>query len=532
MKRRGRRRYAALSTAVITALVFTSCADGSSGTAESSDTASTFIDVIGTNPPHLNPQLIADGAVIQPTSGIYEALVRVDALSNVHPWLAKSWNISPDGLQIAFDLQEGVEWHDGEPFTSHDVKFNLEEVLPLAANAAPLVTRLASVETPDELTVIVHLSEPFAPFVAGLAEQEMLPAHLYAGTDVATNPTNMEPVGTGPFMFSNFDNGDKIEVVKNEDYWGESGNLQRIIYKVMPDVNARILAMQTGEVDRLTSIYLDTSQLDTLREDPNLYFGDASSATFIPIFFNTSREALSDPRVRQALYLGIDRDAIGTNAYAGTASPATGLIPESVGWAYDPTIDFREEFPYDPTVAAAQLESAGVTANSDGNRLELDLHVPQGFAELLSTAQIIQSNLAEAGVVVNIVAEDFQLFIKNVYTDGNYDLAVFIGAVYEDPSLGVARQFDCNPTNATFANPTRACDAELQRLFAEAAAEADTDLRAQTFSTIQRRTAELLHGAPLVFLNSESAVRKDRWSGVEEFATYTHWDWAALSVKE
>lgn len=516
----------------VTALALAGCTGGGDGGGSTGggDEAGevVFVDVIGTNPAHLNPQLVQDAAVQMPMSGVYDTLIVVDKNYDVHPSLAKSWDISDEGRTITFELEEGVKWHDGEPFTSHDVKYNIEEIFQLTTNAAPLVQRVESVEAPDDTTVVVHLTEAFGPWVAGLATQEILPAHLYEGTDVVTNEANLNPVGTGPFVFSEFINGDRVEVVKNSDYWGTPANIDRIVYKIMPDANARTLALQAGEVDRLVATYIVPSQLETLGQDPNLELTSSGlQPNNIMFFMNTRQAPFDNADVRKAVYSAINRDAIGENAYSGTAYAPEGLIPREVAWAFDDSIDFNEVFAYDPDAARAAIEAAGASGMS------FTITIPSGFAAIAASADIIKSNLADIGIEVSVISLDLNVFIQTVYTDNNFDAAIMTGGIYEDPSLGIPRQYRCNPTNTTFVNPTGMCDEELEGYFNAAASATDPADRAAEFSKANHRLAEVLHAVPLVWELPTSAYRSDRWNGIEEFTSNMsgNADWTVLSRK-
>lgn len=525
------RRGLIVGIAGVTAFAMAGCTSGDSGgNGGGGDEASevVFVDVIGTNPAHLNPQIVQDAAVSGPTSGVYETLIRVSADYEVLPSLAKSWEVSDDGLTITFDLEEGVKWHDGEPFTSHDVKYNIEEIFPLTTNGAPLVQRTASVDAPDDHTVVVHLTEPFGPWVPGLATMEILPAHIYEGTDVVTNEANLKPIGTGPFKFSEFINGDRVEVVKNDDYWGNEPKIDRIVYKIMPDANARTLALQAGEVDRLIATYIVPSQLKTLGEDSNLELTSSGlQPNNIMFFMNTRQAPFDNVEVRKAVYSAINRDAIGENAYDGTAYAAPGLVPHEVAWAYDDSIDYTQVFKYDPEAAKAALEAAGATD------LSFTLTIPSGFAAIAATADLIKSNLADIGVEVNVVSLDLNVFMQTVYTENNFDTAIMTGGIYEDPSLGIPRQYRCNPENTTFVNPTGMCDEELEGYFNAAATETDPAKRAEQFSKANHRLAEVVHAMPLVWELPTSAYRSDRWNGIDEFTSNqsANTDWTVLSPK-
>src|SRR4051812_19815021 len=146
------------------------------------------------------------------SSNVLSMLIRLDRDFKPVPDLAKSWTISPDGLTYTFTLQENVKWHDGKPFSSEDVKFTIEEViLPLHSRGGTYKSIIDKVETPDAKTVVLKLKVPFGPLMNALGyDFFIVPKHLYAGTDIANNPYNSKPVGTGPFKFTEWKKGSHV----------------------------------------------------------------------------------------------------------------------------------------------------------------------------------------------------------------------------------------------------------------------------------------------------------------------------------
>lgn len=488
-----------------------------------------FVDAIATNPAHLNVQLTTDVATRIIGSTMYEPLVYLDASYELHEALATDWQVNDEATEVTLTLREGVTWHDGEPFTSGDVKFNLEEVLPLHPLGVQLSDVQASVETPDAHTVVVKLNQPFAPYLAGLSSHYMLPAHIFQGSDITTNPVNSAPIGTGPFAFDEMVEGSHAQVVKNDEYWGEATNIDRVVFQIMPDANARVLALRAGQVDRITNIFLDAAQVGTLRDDEDLFFeGTSSLRNVMTLFFGSSNGPTANAKVRAALYRAIDREAIAENVYYGMAEPARGPIPSTVEWAADPSIDFAEQFAFDLDAAAEALDAAGFPADANGDRFEINIRVVSGLPSFTGTAEVIKSNFEEIGVGVNIIAEDLNVFIDQVYTQHNFDMAVMPFSPYEDPSLGVSRLYVCNPDSIPFRNPSLLCDEELDAFFEAAAIAADRDERAALFADAERRVAELLHVVPLVEEVPESVIRQGRWSSIEEFAQVIGYDWSKI----
>src|SRR5260370_13309565 len=173
--------------------------------------------VIQPEPPGLMLALIKRGRTQMVSGNISEGVLRYTPKLEPLPGLAESWTVSEDAKTYTFKLKPGVLWHDGKPFTSADVLFSIEMLKQTHARARGNMVQVEKVEAPDDLTVVFTLQQPFGPFL-GIFEggsMPMIPKHLYEGTDFKTNPNNNAPVGTGPFMFREWQNGSFIQLVKN-----------------------------------------------------------------------------------------------------------------------------------------------------------------------------------------------------------------------------------------------------------------------------------------------------------------------------
>ncbi|HXZ07795.1 MAG TPA: ABC transporter substrate-binding protein, partial [Paraburkholderia sp.] len=180
---------------------------------------------------------------------VVEGLLTYDKDLNPEPLLATAWSVSPDGLQYRFSLRHGVKWHDGKPFTSADVAFSILTLKQVHPRGRSTFANVTDVKTPDPYTAIVELSKP-APFLLTAlsgSESPIIPKHLYEGTDIAANPYNSAPVGTGPFVFKSFEHGSHILLERNPDYWDKpKPYVDKIIVRFLPDGAARAAALESG----------------------------------------------------------------------------------------------------------------------------------------------------------------------------------------------------------------------------------------------------------------------------------------------
>lgn len=524
------RKLISTAVAAIAAVgLLSACTPGGPAAGSGGGDDDTFVIAIPGNPPHFNMGITTDAGSTFVSRAIYDPLVHLTKDYEIAPGLAKSWTVNEDSTEFTFELEEGVLWHDGEPFTSADVKFYFDEAMPLHPLGARIAEVYEGTETPDEHTAIVKLSEPFAPLVRAMSAHAMLPAHIFAGTDLVANPANLQPVGTGPFRFESFTSGDSVTVVRNDDYWGDQGGVDRVVYRVMADANARALAFQSGEVD--LPIRLPLNQVTQLENDDRFAFETATMAEHLYAFLNVRNAIVDDPEVRTALFHAIDRDTIADRVFLGTGTPSTGPVPNQVTWALDDAVDYTEEFAFDLDEAGRMLDAAGYPAASDGTRFSIGLNVMSSEPVLVSAADLIKANLAEIGVRVDVASQETAVYTEQVFTNHQFDMTLLNLGAFADPSLGVARAFVCNPDNLGFRNPSGVCDAGIDAAFDAAASLTDESARVDAFADAARANAAVLGTLPLISNNQIESFRADKWDGIEGFNSRDRWDWSALQPR-
>lgn len=481
-----------------------------------------IVEAVGQNPPHFNRLLTTDISTMVIGGTIFETLVRLDAKYTILPSLATAWESNPEATEYRLTLRKGVKWHDGTPFTSADVAFTFKSFVPLSPAAASFAKIVQDVSTPDEQTVVIKFSKPFAPFMEALCGIWIMPQHAYAdGKDVATHPANSHPIGTGPFKFSSFVSGDKAVVVRNEDYWGEKTDVESIVFPILPDANSRALAFESGDVQYVYGSYIDKSAWQRILADSRFSgMRERGHVLTVTSHLNTTRGPLAKYEVRKAIYQAIDRKAIGERAYFGFAAPARGPVPSEMSWAASDEIDFRRDLPYDPAAAAKLLDEAGFPRNGDAPRFSLDLAYPAEFSSLAAAAGVIQSNLAELGIKINLIAEESTVWRDRVYKKHEYDISLIFYTTFEDPSLGVARAYICNKDNMVYRNASGLCSPELDADFAAAGATNNRDERRAAFAKAEKLIEGLLHTYPLVVEQQFYFGRTDLWDMEQAHATH------------
>jgi peptide/nickel transport system substrate-binding protein len=330
----------------------------------------------------------------------------------VQPQLAASWTVSPDGLTYEFKLKPGVKFHDGSDFSSADVKASLERgaasdsVNPLKQ---ALYQKISAIETPDPLTMTLHLAKPDYLLLWTLGQGE---AVIIAPNSVATAKT--DPIGTGPFKFSRWNKGDRIELQRFKDYREpDTTGLEAAVFRFISDPAAILAALLSGDVDAFPN-GVPPENLPQFQGDPRFTvdIGLTEGKTLLSI--NNGKKPFNDVRVRRAIAHAIDRQAIIDGAEFGHGVPI-GSHFSTLNPAY---IDLTGIYPHDPAKAKALLAEAGYP---DGFSASLKLPPP---AYARRSGEIIQQQLAEIGIRVSLEPMQFPQWLSNVFTNKDYDLTI------------------------------------------------------------------------------------------------------------
>ena len=325
----------------------------------------------------LNPSIQASTGVYIIGGKIQENLVDLDANGQPVGVLAESWEAAPDGKTVTFKLRKGVTWHDGKPFTSADVEFTAMNMWKKILNyGSTLQLFLTAVETPDPQTAIFRYERPMPLnlLLRALPDLGYISAkHLYESGDIRQNPTNLAPVGTGPFKFVKYERGQYIIADRNPDYWRPNAPyLDRIVWRVITDRAAAAAQMEAGELHYSPFSGLTISDMARLGKDKRFIVstkGNEGNARTNTIEFNFRRKELSDIRVRRAIAHAINVPFFIDNFLGDFAKLGTGPIP-STSTDFYPGAN-TPQYPYDKAKAAALLDEAGFKAGAGGTRFSL-----------------------------------------------------------------------------------------------------------------------------------------------------------------
>lgn len=439
------------------------------------------------DPAHLNSAITAAGITHFTAGRLFNSLVQWTTDDKVVPDLADSWEISKDGLTYTFHLVKNATWHDGGPFTSADVKFSIEQVLykyhPRGKTSFGAVD---TVETPDAYTAIIRMKNPYPAFLSFLGNfyAPILPKHLYDGTDILNNPYNLKPVGTGPFKFMEWVKGDHITVVRNENYFKKGKPyLDKIVYKIIPDVTSRVAALERGEIDYLYWYGFPNNEYERLGKVSGIKTLAYSNLlwTIQRMDFNIRKGPLSDVRVRQAIDYALDKNEILQKAMYGIGKVATGSIPSAAKWAYNPNVPRYE---LNLTMANRLLDDAGYLKGSDGMRFKTSLTYDLALPEFSKTAEIVRLRLREVGIDVLLRPMDGAAYQQSV-ANWDYEITFQRGATGPDPLMGTAYHWSKNIQKVFMLNNGGYNNSRYDWLYEQAAKEIDPKTRAAYYFEAQ-----------------------------------------------
>ncbi|HLW48493.1 MAG TPA: ABC transporter substrate-binding protein [bacterium] len=345
---------------------------------------------------------------------------------HVVPDLAESWTSNAALTEYTFKLRRGARWHDGRPLTADDVKFTIEATLNPKVNAgmAGVVSAISQVTAVDPATVRFTLKYPYASLPVMLGYNiAIVPKHLLEGQDL-NQPVSFiqHPVGSGPFKFKTFVQDSHLEVEANKDYFGGAPLLDGIVFKVIPDGNARLAQLKAGDIDFTV---IDPPQVAAVQGNPGLEVRRAPQVNYYFFAINHDRPKFADPRVRQALCYAIDKQAIVKNILRGDGRVATGPINPLLGAYYNPNI---EAYPYSLEKAQALLGEAGwrkgadgVLASASGEKFTLLFNGPKGYPVMEQVVTYAQQQYQRLGAAVTLDIVDWPVHLQK-YHDRQYDL--------------------------------------------------------------------------------------------------------------
>jgi len=386
------------------------------------------------SPDSLDPHKTSGTLTFQTLKSVYDTLAEPDKTGKIVPALAEKWDISTDGMTWTFTLRKGVVFHNGDKLTSQDVKATFERIKnkEIASPNANEFAPITSIETPDNSTVVLKLSEPSAPFLGTLASGwgAILPKSLIdSNHDFAA-----KPIGTGPFKMTEWIRDGKIVLEKNKNYWMKGlPKLDKVTMHIIPERSVQVQGLISGQVD--VSYIIDLEDEPMLTSSPDVVVYKSLTALIMVMPMNCSKPPLDDLRVRQAITHAIDKQKVLDVAYGGGKPIGTFM---DYGNAYYK--DFTDLYPYDPAKAKKLLAEAGV-----GMDTELEMFLPQNYPPHVKAGEIYQDMLTKVGLNVKIKLVDWSTWIGDVYRQAKYDFT----------AIGHTGKLDPHGTLANYGTPKR-----------------------------------------------------------------------------
>ena len=434
-------------------------------------------------------------------SKIYEGLVTYSTDLKPQPSLARSWDISADGLTYTFKLQPNVKWSDGKPFSSTDVVFSLAKMLPeTSAGARLALQEVQAVEAPDAETVVVRLKKPIPYFIMIFPSVSVpiMPKHIYDGTEYAKNPANATPIGTGPFKLAEWRRGSFLRLVRNEHYWKKDRPLvDSITFRIIPDASSRAIALETGDIQIATGLDLSSADIKQFRANKDFEVTAAGWEYLSQISMlepNLRKPILNDVRFRQALYHAIDRKFVLDRIWQGVGRIATGPISSKIPYY---TKDVR---PYDfnPAKSKALLDelgfradASGARADASGNRLKVSVLILPGDERYAQLGQYLREAWGAIGVEVNLQVTDTAGWEARIR---NWDFDILMNSLSQwgDPGFGARRYYVTSniKKGGIFNNESGYSNPDVDKWFDEANVEMNPAKRADLYARIQRKLAD------------------------------------------
>ena len=451
----------------------------------------TLVMIIESSPVNLDPRVGTDAQSQRIYKLIFDTLVQKDEHFLLRPMLAESWDI-PDPLTYVFHLRHGVVFHNGQPVTARDVKWTLDSIISGKVRSVKASTfrPVRAVEAPDDYTVVIRLSEPFAAMLWNVSDGAIGIVPYGSGDGF-----NRAPIGSGPFRFVSQEQDKNVVIARNDAYWGETPRLERVEFKVVPDTTTRALELRKGSADAAINA-LTADMVEALRGEPNLEVVTAPGTVYTYIAPNLRDPILKDPRVRQALAYAIDRGPILHYLWRDLARPANSILPPQ-HWAYNAE---ARSYPHDPGRARQLLDQAGYPERN-GVRFHLVLKTSTDETNRL-LASVLQQQLREVGIALEIRTYEFatwyadiskgafQLFTGLRWIGGNEDPDIF-EYVFHSASFPPRRA-----NRGFYANP------KVDALIDQARQQIDQDSRRANYLEVQRILNEDLPYIHLWYLDN------------------------------
>jgi peptide/nickel transport system substrate-binding protein len=455
--------------------------------------------LIESSPTNLDPRIGIDAQSERIDSLIFDSLVELDDHRVPHADLAESWE-QPDRVTYLFHLRPAVKFHDGRTLTSADVKYTFDSIMngSVATSKRGSLRLVKSIDAPDASTVIFHLSEPNAGFLADICRPAFGVVPAGAGSEVAGHP-----IGTGPFRFVSAEQDDSVVLERSATYFRELAKIERVRFRVVPEAIVRALELRKGSADLEVSS-LAADMIPVLRQQSNIDVTEEPGTNYAYVAFNFDDSILAKREVRQALAHATNREEIIQYLYRGQARLADGPLPPN-SWAYEPD---KEHFDFDPKQAEQLLDAAGYPRHDQENGIRMKLSLKTSTDE---TPRLLGAVLKEQWRKVGVDLELQSLEPATLIADtvrGNFQMYTlrWIGANNDPEFFEFA--FSSKRMPPMGGNRGHYRNAALDTLLDEAHVESDREKRRALLSQIQKIVALDAPYLSLWYMDNVSVHRK------------------------
>ncbi|KUO72131.1 MAG: hypothetical protein APF77_00920 [Clostridia bacterium BRH_c25] len=436
----------------------------------------------------LDPKLTKDTVTFLVLFQMFDPLIREEPDGTLAPGLAEKWEVSEDGMEILFTIRKGVKFHNGDTMTVEDVAYSLNRAIQSSYTTA-MTNNMDSAEVVDENTVKLRLKNVYAPILSCLTSSSLgivsKKAAEEAGEDFARNP-----VGTGPFKFVEWKNGERIVMERFDDHYRGPAAIKDLTFKIMTDKNTAAIALEKGEIDVLYDP--DSADTQSLKDNENIAYYEGASVYYYHILFNTEKGKFSDKKLRQAVSYAIDREALILGGLDGYGVPVECPMPPTV-FGYQK--DFKNN-PYDPAKAKQLMAEAGYP---DGFTVKLKCNQSSIYTK---PTEVLQEQLRQIGINSEIELMERSTYIQDVTTDCNYEITLYmVSCTIPDADFVVTKRLHSSMIGGGN-NFSRVSIPELDKLIEEARTSQDPNVRYELYGKISEMVKE---EAPLIPIMSELA---------------------------
>ncbi|MBX3078202.1 MAG: ABC transporter substrate-binding protein [Salinibacterium sp.] len=402
-----------------------------------------------------------------------ETLITLDAHNKPQPKLADSWEWTDD-TTLVFKLHPGVKFTDGTPFTSADVKGSLERYIGWGAALKTVLAPIVNVEATDDLTVTITTSAPTGTLL-GVLSLVRIGEGRYSHSDTTIQEDNdywSKPIGTGPFIISDYVANDHFSFVRNDDYWGTKAKLKTLTMKQVTDINGKITALSNGQAQIVGDVPYD--QIAQVKAMPNVTFTSQGSLNYYFLWFDNKNEFLKDQRVREAMWEALDLPTIQQQLFGDTASVMTAYCPVAAFGCLPPTDGLPK---YDPEDAKKLLAEAGYPNGFSVDAIYSTAN-GAGFANMM---QAFISAWQAIGVTVTPQSLDPATWLKTFSTindDGTHGWNMDVQpnqTITGDADYTIYRLYNCTAARLGY------CSADLDAVTKQAQQITDQDARLKLY---------------------------------------------------